>query len=92
MNGNWKTVSTSRPILFDFDISRMISIYAEIFPLMQRFGYTGNLFIKTGVYDALEQHSAISAGASLYASWEQLAELVQAGWTIGAHTHIPGFI
>lgn len=71
-----------QPILFDFD-HPMKSIFTEIFPLLNQFGFTGNLFVNTGFLDdALAQ-----IDPTIVMRWNELSALVEAGWTIGAHTH-----
>ena len=67
-----------RPIMFDFDhpegtIGRVIA------PIMQRFGYTGNLFINTS--------RLLKVDNPYYLRWDELGRLLEAGWHIGAHTH-----
>jgi peptidoglycan/xylan/chitin deacetylase (PgdA/CDA1 family) len=67
-----------RPIMFDFDHPDW-SIGRVIWPIMQRFGYTGNLFIHT---------SPMEKGDSRYCmDWDEVRDLLQAGWHIGAHMH-----
>jgi peptidoglycan/xylan/chitin deacetylase (PgdA/CDA1 family) len=39
-----------RPIMLDFDHPNK-SIYHEIWPIMQRFGFSGNLFINTAAME-----------------------------------------
>lgn len=75
-----------RPIMFDFD-HPVLSVPAEIFPAMQEYGYVGNLFVNTGYFDLTCQEISTKAGRPMCARWEQINELSQAGWTIGAHTH-----
>lgn len=74
------------PILFDFD-HPMLNIRTDIFPLMQEFGFTGNWFINSGCYDEAFYKTKAAAGENLLASWEQVGQVMGAGWTIGAHTH-----
>ena len=68
----------NKPIVFDFD-HPVLSTYESFFPVLQAHGFVGNLFVNTGCLDEVSD--------AAYASWSQVAELAQAGWTIGAHTH-----
>ena len=76
----------NRPIMFDFD-HPILNIYTEIFPLMKRHNFTGNLFVNTGFYDGACEKVAFETGHPYCASWDQIGEMKAAGWTIGAHTH-----
>jgi peptidoglycan/xylan/chitin deacetylase (PgdA/CDA1 family) len=50
-----------------------------IWPIMERFGYTGNLFIHT---------SPMEKGDDRYTmTWDEVRDLLEAGWHIGAHMH-----
>ena len=67
-----------RPIMFDFDHPDW-SIGRLILPIMSDFGYTANLFINTSPMEKVDNPH--------YMNWDEIGELVQAGWHIGAHTH-----
>jgi peptidoglycan/xylan/chitin deacetylase (PgdA/CDA1 family) len=67
-----------RPVMFDFDHPDW-SIGRVIQPIMERFGYRGNLFVNTSPMEKVEN--------PYYMKWDDLARLVESGWHIGAHTH-----
>lgn len=78
---NWragKEILPDRPIMFDFDHPAK-SIRHVVWPIMQRFGFTGNLFINTR---PMEQ-----TGDDRWMSWDEIKELIAAGWHIGSHMH-----
>lgn len=78
---NWmKGTATvpERPIMFDFDHPDW-SIGQVIWPIMQQFGYTGNLFINTSPMEKVDN--------PYYMKWDEVRALMEAGWHIGAHTH-----
>ena len=64
-----------RPILIDVD-HPVRSVRYEIHDVLSRHGFTGTLFIDTGRMDGPEETM----------TWEEIGELVDAGWGIGAHT------
>ncbi len=74
-----------RPIMFDFD-HPMKSMRHEVFPVLERFGYTANLFINTGLMDGMYQAGVPDFAERRYLLWEEAGELAEAGWQIGAHT------
>jgi peptidoglycan/xylan/chitin deacetylase (PgdA/CDA1 family) len=67
-----------RPVLFDFD-HPMRSVHRVIWPLMARHGFVGTLFVNTSWME--------KAGDDRYLTWDEIGELVGAGWRIGAHLH-----
>ena len=69
-----------RPIMFDFDHPSK-SMRHEIHAVLSRYGYTGNLFINTGWMDPESE-----GYGSTSMTWEEVGELVELGWHIGAHT------
>ena len=76
----------AHPILFDFD-HPVRSIHDQIFPVMSKFGFRGNLFVNT---QPMEDAAAPDGPADLKAqvmSWDDMRALVAVGWQIGAHTH-----
>jgi peptidoglycan/xylan/chitin deacetylase (PgdA/CDA1 family) len=79
--GAWRIQGAAlppNPVMFDFDHPN-ISIHREVWPLLDRFGFKGNLFINTA---AMEK-----TGDPRYMTWEDLKELACAGWGIGSHMH-----
>ncbi len=68
-----------RPIIIDFD-HPMKSVRYECFEVLESYGYKGNLFINTGRIDAPDPDDVGVA------TWDEMGELVEAGWHIGAHT------
>lgn len=74
-----------RPIMFDFD-HPMKSMRHEVFPVLERYGYTANLFINTGLMDDMYRSGVPDFAARQHLLWEEAAELAEAGWQIGAHT------
>jgi peptidoglycan/xylan/chitin deacetylase (PgdA/CDA1 family) len=69
-----------RPIMFDFD-HPVKSMRTGIRPVLERYGYRGNLFINTGMLDPAGPRYGTDT-----MTWDEVRELVQAGWHIGAHT------
>jgi len=66
------------PIMFDFDHPDK-SIRYEIFPIMQQFGFKGNLFINTATMEKEDDER--------WMTWEEIRELIKCGWHIGSHMH-----
>jgi len=64
--------------MFDFDHPDW-SIVKVILPIMQQFGYTGNLFVNTSPME--KEHN------DAYMNWDDIECLTAAGWHIGSHTH-----
>jgi peptidoglycan/xylan/chitin deacetylase (PgdA/CDA1 family) len=64
--------------MFDFDHPDW-SIGKLIWPIMQRFGFKGNLFVNTSPMEKIEN--------PYYLKWPDLRDLMDDGWHIGAHTH-----
>ena len=67
-----------RPIMLDFDHPN-ISIYHEIWPALRRHGFRGNLFLNTA--------AMAKPSDRRYMTWDNVRELRDAGWRIGAHMH-----
>ena len=67
-----------RPVLITFDDGNLDN-YTTAFPVMQKYGFTGVLYI-IGTY----------LGADKYMDAEQVKEMVDAGWEVGSHsmTHL----
>jgi peptidoglycan/xylan/chitin deacetylase (PgdA/CDA1 family) len=74
-----------RPIMIDFD-HPMKSIRYECLGVLQTYGFRGNLFIDSGRIDQAHAGAQPSAPEGLVATWEEMGEIVEAGWQIGAHT------
>ena len=75
-----------RPIMFDFD-HPMKSIRHEIQPVMKELGFKGNLFIHTAPLEKMYSRKIPEFDSRLWLTWEEIGELMDDGWTIGAHTH-----
>ena len=67
-----------RPVMFDFD-HPVKSIRYEIHAGLDRCGFRGNLFINTGLMEG-EGYGTETM------TWDEVRELVELGWHIGAHT------
>lgn len=65
-----------KPVVLTFD-DGYVDHYTNVFPVLREYGYTATFFIITGMPD----HSR-----SGYMSWEQIAEMAQAGMSIESHT------
>lgn len=74
-----------RPVMFDFD-HPMKSMRHEVFPILESYGYTANLFINTGLMDDMYRAGVPDFAERQHLLWEETAELAEAGWQIGAHT------
>ncbi len=66
-----------RPIMFDFD--HPVTTMLEVNDVLAEYGFAGNLFVNTGPM-APENASPDTM------TWDQIGQLVEAGWHIGAHT------
>lgn len=75
-----------RPIMFDFDHPKK-SIRHEIQPIMQNFGFRGNLFINSGVMEKMYSGRIPGDESREWMTWEEIGELIDMGWHIGSHTH-----
>src|SRR4051794_15562764 len=75
----------ARPIMIDFD-HPVRSMRYEVLDTLRRYGFTGNLFINTGPLETMYQAPLPPDEAREYLTWEELGELMDAGWQIGAHT------
>ncbi len=85
---SWRNASGSlpaRPIMIDID-HPVRSVRSEMFEILSGFGFSANLFVNTGAMDA--RHAGTPRGESEreHMTWDEVGELVQAGWLIGAHT------
>jgi len=75
----------TRPIMFDFD-HPVKSMRYEIHEVLSRYGYRGNLFVNTGVLDHMYSAGLPAIDEQEFMTWEEIAELADDGWLIGAHT------
>jgi peptidoglycan/xylan/chitin deacetylase (PgdA/CDA1 family) len=73
------------PIMIDFD-HPVTSMRGQVFETLERYGFKGNLFIYTSPYDPEYDRPLALAQTPEHMTWEDLRELVQANWHIGAHT------
>ena len=76
----------ARPIMFDFDHPDK-TIRHDIFPIMQERGFAGNLFIHTGPISEMHAGDMPDLDSRKWMTWEEIGELMNAGWHIGSHTH-----
>ena len=74
-----------RPIMIDFD-HPVVSMRREVFRILERYGYKGNLFIYTSPYDPEYPRPLALAQIPEHMPWAELRELRELGWHIGAHT------
>jgi peptidoglycan/xylan/chitin deacetylase (PgdA/CDA1 family) len=63
-----------RPVIISFDDGHLNN-YTAAFPIMQKYGFTGVLYIVTNYL-----------GAENYMNADELKEMSAAGWEIGSHT------
>ena len=84
----WRDGSASlpeRPIMIDFD-HPVKSMRYEVREVLDRYGFKGNLFIYTRPYDDSYSRSLPWDVEYEHMSWDEIGELREAGWHIGAHT------
>jgi len=74
-----------RPIMIDFD-HPVKSMRYEIHETLSRYGFRGNLFINTGPLDQMYSAPLPPDEERKFMTWEEIGELRDAGWHIGAHT------
>jgi peptidoglycan/xylan/chitin deacetylase (PgdA/CDA1 family) len=74
-----------RPIMIDFDHPAS-SIRYGCFEMLNRYGFRGNLFINTGHLDDLYSQPIPPPAERETMTWEEIGELLAAGWHLGAHT------
>ncbi len=83
---NGKGALPDRPIMFDFD-HPMRSMRYEVNDVLAAHGYRGNLFVNTGMLDKVHDRDLYPPDSKLQImTWDELGELVEIGWHIGAHT------
>ena len=64
-----------------------VSVYENAFPIMQKFGFTGTLFVITDFVGKKDMWDANPVGRhSSQMDWLQIKELVANGWTVGSHS------
>ena len=79
----WRTEGIplpERPIMFDFDHPAK-SMREGVQEVLGSYGYSGNLFINTGWMDPDNEGYGVTS-----MTWEEVGELMELGWHIGAHT------
>jgi hypothetical protein len=74
-----------RPIMIDFD-HPTLSIRFGCFEILERHGFRGNLFINTGRVEELYSKPIPPPEDRDTMTWDEIGELMDAGWPIGAHT------
>jgi peptidoglycan/xylan/chitin deacetylase (PgdA/CDA1 family) len=74
-----------RPIMLDFDHPVRTMRY-QVREVLDEFGYRANLFVNTGLLDEMYAAPLPPPEARRLMTWEELGELRDAGWHLGAHT------
>jgi peptidoglycan/xylan/chitin deacetylase (PgdA/CDA1 family) len=74
-----------RPIMFDLD-HPVKSMRYEVLDTLDRYGFKANLFIDTGRIEAMLAGPRPPEEERAVMTWEEVGDLVRAGWHIGAHT------
>ena len=75
-----------RPIMIDFD-HPVKNMRYEIRQVLDRYGFRGNLFINTGPVEEMYEGGLPPEDERKFMKWEEMGELAEAGWHIGAHMH-----
>ena len=75
----------ARPIMIDFD-HPFRSVCVECREVLDNYGFRGNYFINTGMFDLIFGGMRRPEFEGRIATWEELGELKAAGWHFGAHT------
>lgn len=75
-----------KSVVITFDDSYE-SIYSHAFPIMEKYGFTGTIFVITG-YVGKKNHWDVNLGGITFShlSWEQLRFLVDHSFEMGSHT------
>ncbi len=73
-----------RPIMFDFD-HPVSSIRHVVHPVLANYGYTGSFFINSGPLKSADRRPGPESPEPSYMTWDEIRELVELGWYIGAH-------
>ncbi|MDP7628475.1 MAG: polysaccharide deacetylase family protein [SAR202 cluster bacterium] len=76
---------TERPIMLDFD-HPVDNMRHEVHGLLAKYGYVGNIFIYTRPYDDEFKRDLPVGFPDRHMTWDELGEIHDAGWNIGAHT------
>jgi peptidoglycan/xylan/chitin deacetylase (PgdA/CDA1 family) len=74
-----------RPVLLDFD-HPVISMRYEVWEVLDELGFRGNLFVNTGGLEEMYRAPLPPREERQLMTWEELGELRDAGWHLGAHT------
>jgi peptidoglycan/xylan/chitin deacetylase (PgdA/CDA1 family) len=74
MRGDLPLAAVRKPVLITFD-DGYADNYTNAYPILKKFGFVASVFVITDF---------IKGG--YYLSWDQVRELHEAGWDIGAHT------
>ena len=74
-----------RPLMLDFDHPG-ITMRFEVLEVLKRYGFRGTLFINTAGIEKMVQGPLPDPATRQFMTWEEVGELVAAGWKIGAHT------
>ena len=74
-----------RPIMLDFD-HPVASMRYEIKEVLDRYGFRANLFVQTKPLNELHAGPIPPRAERGTVTWDELGELLDAGWNIGAHT------
>ena len=75
-----------RPIMLDFDHPAR-SMRHGVMDVLSRHGYAGNLFIQTQPLEQMYAGPMPPEDERETMTWDEIGELMEAGWHIGAHTH-----
>ena len=81
---NDEACPTKHPIIIDFD-HPVKSIRYEVNDILKDVGFNGNLFINTGFIDDINA-SFLPPGKQTMMNWDEVRDLLEDGWHIGAHT------
>ena len=73
------------PIMIDFD-HPVKSMRYGIREVLDRYGFSGNLFINTGPVDEMYANGLPPDPEREFLTWDEASELIDAGWHIGSHT------
>jgi peptidoglycan/xylan/chitin deacetylase (PgdA/CDA1 family) len=70
--------------MIDFDHPHVTLRY-EVLEVLNRYGFKGNLFVNVGWLICLDR-CAMKPAEGECMTWEEIGDLVDAGWHIGSHT------
>ena len=73
-------------IMFDFDHPTKSMRYG-VNDVLRNYGYKGNLFVNTSPLEKMYSKPLPPDNERKYMTWEEMGELLKAGWHFGAHTH-----